>query len=136
MQVSTHVLVSAALAALLYPLIGWNTLVVFFFGFILDIDHPLFCFAKYREVSLASCLRRCEAMAKNRDVDELNRWLMVFHTVEFLGLLTILSFWSDFALYALIGTLIHMSLDTMQKIKTFNDLGQTSILWFYLRQPA
>jgi hypothetical protein len=136
MQVRTHILVSAAVAVMLYPFIGLNALTVFFFGFIIDIDHPLLCAVMYRELSLRQCKERCALMERTKDVTELNRWLLVFHTAEFLVLLLVLSYWWDYALYALIGTVLHLALDTISRIRTFNDLGQQSIIAYSLSRMS
>ena len=113
MKFSVHLAVSSILAALFYPIFGMNSLLILVGGLFPDIDHYLhFVFIK-RKFNLFECNRYYTEEHKGTNYREFKGILMVFHTIEFLILMIIISFYSKLAFIFTIGILGHFILDAV-----------------------
>ena len=111
MKTWVHLLVSSILAALLYPLFGWNVLLILAGGVLIDIDHYFWYIFKFRKLSLLDCYGYfVDGMDKDKVMKNLGM-LLVFHTAEFLLAAVLLSFYNELALMFTIGLLSHYLLD-------------------------
>lgn len=77
--------------------------VVFLSTVFIDVDHYLFYVYKKSDLSLAKAYYYFVKGGTYR--------LMVFHTVEFVILLYLLSFYSKYFLFVIVGILFHWALD-------------------------
>jgi len=103
MRLLVHIIVSSALAVTLYPFYGFEALYLFLGGVLVDFDHYIWYFSKTRDVSL---IRMVNYYDKGNFRDVLN----IFHTIEFIILLSLYCLYFDMVpLY--IGYVTHMSLD-------------------------
>jgi len=108
-----HVILGAVFSALLYPLLGWNVLIVFIATFITDIDH-FFIYVKlrksinpfkaYKFFVESDCCRK-------PDIHNLSKKLYIFHSIWFYVILGMLSLFSKFILLTFIGVMFHAFLD-------------------------
>lgn len=111
MRTPVHLIVSLILSALLYPLFGWKVLLILISGVAIDIDHYFWYILKYKKVGLFSCYKHLTVgLEKNNWKDALGA-LFIFHTIEFLLIIVIASFYSEYALILLIGLSVHYLLD-------------------------
>lgn len=95
MIVIRHILISLVFSSVLFPFVGWYSVLVFFSGFLIDVDHWL-CYLVISKDFGLNTLKRCEAfylkIAKRKDFSTLHRFYLVFHSLEFVLLLTVISF--------------------------------------------
>ena len=111
MKTPAHVAVSLRLAALLYPIFQWKVLLILAGGVIIDIDHYFWYICKYKKFGLLSCYRFLSIETRKNKWKEVIGALFVFHTLEFVLLMILLSFYSNSALMFVIGLLGHYILD-------------------------
>ena len=111
MKTWVHLLASSILALALYPLFNWKVLFVIVGGVLIDIDHYFWYIYKFRKFSLLNCYGYfIDGMDKDRIMK--NRGiLLVFHTIEFLLMAVLLSFYNELVLMFTIGLLLHYLLD-------------------------
>ncbi len=101
-----HIIASAILSILLFPLIGYNTIIVFLSGVLIDVDHYLFYVKRKKNISLKKAYYYCRDTLFH-DV------LHIFHVIEFWLLILILSFFYKIFLFISIGIIFHLYLDVI-----------------------
>lgn len=111
MRTFPHLLVSSILAALLYPIFSWKVLLVIAGGVLIDLDHYLWCICKYKKYNFFDCYRLFAVESKKRNFSDVKGLLIIFHTIEFLLIMVILSFYFELAFIFTIGVLSHYILD-------------------------
>ncbi|MBI4439440.1 hypothetical protein HY638_00540 [Candidatus Woesearchaeota archaeon] len=112
-----HIVVSSVLAAILFPFFGIKVLMVFVGGVLIDIDHYFWFVAKKKDTSIARCQRFYErVMVEKRMKDVLNA-LFIFHTLEFLIIIAVASFFSEYALMFLVGYVFHIVPDIIFEVR-------------------
>lgn len=135
MKFSTHLIASIALAALLYPVFGTSSLFALIGGIFADTDHYLhFVFIK-KKFNPFECNRYYAEEHKSTNYKEFDGILMVFHTIEFLVLMLVLSFYSKFALAFTIGLASHYIIDAIwfkYFVKRF--VLNHSIIWWLAKK--
>lgn len=113
MILSTHFIISLILAALLYPVFGVKSLLVFLGGFFIDIDHFFWNMIKFRNLNIFEAYEFHNKNIKNNDFTNVTGILLIFHTLEFLLLMLFLSFISEIFLLVTYGLILHLLLDGM-----------------------
>ena len=109
-QVSLHALFALIFASLLYPFIGNYSIVVFLFGFAIDIDHYFYYAAKKKNFSFINGYLYHVPGSKIHE--EHHDSLHVFHMWEVWLLFFILTFLiHEIFLFALVGIIFHMIFD-------------------------
>ncbi|MBI2652668.1 hypothetical protein HYX00_04345, partial [Candidatus Woesearchaeota archaeon] len=111
METWKHTAVSLILAALLYKFYSWKVIFIIVGGVLIDIDHYFLFVFKYKKFGLMECYNFFTIEGKKNNWNDFNGDLFVFHTVEFFILMTVLSFYKDFALLFTIGLISHHILD-------------------------
>jgi|TARA_B100001964_G_C14136553_1_gene555425 hypothetical protein len=111
MKPSLHLLVSLILAAILYPVFNWKALFILVGGVLIDIDHYLWYIYKYKKLSLFDSYKHFIINVKKGNFDKDFGALLIFHSIEFLAALVVLSFYNEFVLALTIGLLMHNLLD-------------------------
>ncbi len=140
MRVSIHVLVSVIICALLFPFYGWNVLFVIVGGVLIDIDHYLRYISLFKDVNLINAFKHHNSKIINaykhhnsasKNTEYKGRDLCIFHTIEFLLLLAILSYFSIAFLLITIGVLIHYLLDIISQVYLFKRIVMepSILLW-------
>ncbi len=131
MKPSTHLLVSFILALVFYPMFGWKAVFILAGGILIDLDHYLWCIFRHKNLSLLDCYKYFidgfdkERVKKNIGI------LLVFHTIEFLLIVGIISFFSQTALLFAVGILSHYLLDLIWLYSVPKQLiaNHSIILW-------
>ncbi|HLC64689.1 MAG TPA: hypothetical protein VJI46_01035 [Candidatus Nanoarchaeia archaeon] len=116
-----HLIVSGILIVALFPFVGLKGLIILISGVLIDIDHYFWYIAKKRDYSLARCYRFYNDVMEKKRRDGVLNALFVFHTLEFLVLVAIASFYSEYAVLFLIGYLFHVVPDVMHEIRMWNE---------------
>jgi hypothetical protein len=125
MLVQYHVLSGFIVSFFLYPVYGLNAVIIFLSSILIDIDHAAYYIFKFKSFNLKR--------ASNYFVNEEETHLLFFHTAEFLVILLLLSFYSDFMFFALIGVAIHFVLDLRDELR-FSYIGRfPSLIWHLIR---
>lgn len=126
MLLQYHFFVGLIVSLALYPLYGLNVLVIFFVNLLLDFDHYVVYIFKFKSFDMIK--------AHNYFFNEEKPFLLFFHTVEFLLVLLLLSFYFKLAFFVLIGALAHLLLDSYEELRE-DYIGRfPSMLWWYLRK--
>jgi len=111
METWKHLSLSLILSIIFYPSYGWKALFIIMGGVLIDIDHYFWYAFKYRKFKLIECYRFYAVANASLDFKAHVGLLHVFHTIELLAIVILLSFYSEFALLFLIGLLGHYLLD-------------------------
>ena len=111
-----HFLASLLIAIFLFPIDGWNVLLIFVGGVLIDIDHLFWYIIKFKEFNLLKMYKWCRGL---RDIAMFKNLLFIFHTAEFFILIAILSFFSEELFMVFIGLLVHYMLDVVYIRRTF-----------------
>ena len=127
----THIILGAIFSAiilLIFQITIIESILIFLASFLIDVDHYLFYVFREKNYSLKKAYTWHGAMEKN------HRPIMhIFHSIEFLILLGILSFfWKDF-LFILIGILFHSALDIGSMLYDKNFAREMSLLRYLIR---
>ncbi|GEM_PF-3401594 len=126
MLLQYHFFVGLIVSLALYPLYGLNVLVIFFVNLLLDFDHYVVYIFKFKSFDMIK--------AHNYFFNEEKPFLLFFHTVEFLLVLLLLSFYFKLAFFVLMGALAHLLLDSYEELRE-DYIGRfPSMLWWYLRK--
>ena len=111
MRTSVHLVVSIILSALLYPLFGWKVLLILISGVLIDIDHYFWYIYKYRKIDIFESYKFFIKPMNEKDFKSIMGILLIFHTVEFLTIMIVLSYFNKIILIFTIGLLLHYALD-------------------------
>ena len=130
MYPSRHFIVNLVLSFLLFPIYGYNVLILFISGFLIDADHYLWCMIKFKSLDFFYCYHYCKER-KN----EIKNALHIFHVVEFwiLVLIIALIFRNDYTILFLIGLSVHLSMDFIHEYRfnLFSTRTKIFLLWLY-----
>jgi len=105
-----HILLGIIFSILLYILFKitlFQTLLVFLSSVLIDIDHYLFFVKRKKEFSLKKAFNWHKKLVGKQHKPIMH----VFHTIEFVTLILILSFFWDIFVFVLIGILFHSIID-------------------------
>ena len=107
MKPQSHLTVSTLLAALFYPLIGWNALWVFMTGFLVDLDHFIYYYAIKRDLSIKGFFEFFGP--ENQEFHQ--GCMCIFHSFEILVIFIVASFFSMVIFAATASLAIHYLMD-------------------------
>lgn len=111
MKTSVHLISSIILAAALYPVFQWKVILILVGGVLIDADHYFWYIYKYKNFNFVDSYKFYIKNMEIKDFTNVAGILLVFHTVEFLIIMAVLSYFSKFALMFTIGLLLHYALD-------------------------
>jgi len=109
-QVYLHALFAIIFAAILYPFIGYYSIIVFLSGFVVDVDHYIYYAIRKKDFNLMNGYFYHVPGSKVHEPHSDS--LYIFHTWEIWLLFFILAFLShQLFLFILIGIIFHMIFD-------------------------
>ncbi|MFC1732509.1 hypothetical protein ACFL6I_19570 [candidate division KSB1 bacterium] len=106
MKLQTHFIVSLFISIALFPLFSYASFLVLIGGFFIDSDHYLYYIIKKKDISLKRAYNFC-AGPKKRYSDI----FCIFHHIEFLILMIVLSYFSRYIMIITIGIAVHFLMD-------------------------
>lgn len=106
-----HFFFSLILAALLYPIFNWKVLLILAGSVLIDIDHYFWWICKYKKFNLIKAYTFFMRNMEANDFTNVDGILIIFHTIEFLLIMIVLSFYFEYALAFTIGLIFHYFLD-------------------------
>jgi hypothetical protein len=127
-----HAAVSLLFSAVLYPLFGINVVWIFLFGVFIDVDHYLIYVANSKDISLRKSYRFYDSIMKEKKFDKTNNDLFIFHTVEFMFLIFLLSNISEVFLFMAAGIVIHLLMDWLYDIFILKKEFKSTSLIFWM----
>jgi len=104
---SRHILYSTILCLILYPFIGFNTIIVWIFSIFIDVDHYIWDIIARKKWNLFKEYKK----HKNQEFAHYKYKFHIFHLVELIILLGVLGFYNKTIFYVFIGMLFHYILD-------------------------
>ena len=104
MEIKYHFLAGLILSIILFPFFGIKSFIALIFSVLIDIDHPLQYTLKYKKFNILQMLRHFRNCCGKQV-------LCIFHTIEFIIILGLLSLFSDIFLIMFIAATIHMCMD-------------------------
>ena len=113
MRVWVHFVFSLIIAIILYPLFGWKALFVLAGGVLIDVDHYIWYAYRHRKMNFFEAYKYYLKNLEKNDFTADIGILLVFHTIEFLAVMIILSFYDASFLLFTIGLLFHYLLDAV-----------------------
>jgi hypothetical protein len=99
-------------------------------GFLIDFDHVLFYWIKFKSFNLKRAYNHCRNIPLKRDVNEYKKWIVVFHSFEFMLLIAILSFYHKIFLILLISIVVHVVMDIIYVYPKFKSIEPLSLVWY------
>ena len=120
-----HIAFGILLSIILYPIFGFYIIIIFLSSFLIDVDHFLWYGFKYKNWNLKDSYKFYIENTKYKDV------LHIFHTIEFLILVILLTLYFRFFLFILIGIGLHYILDAIYTIthKKYGKRAVSLIMW-------
>ena len=102
---------------LLFPITLLQASIIFLSSILIDIDHYLFYVKRKKDFSLPKAYRWHIHLGKIK-ANKKKSAMMFMHTIEFLILIAILSYFFNIFIYILIGLLFHMILDMLHHLQS------------------
>ena len=136
MKLSQHFIISTIAAFVSYPFLGISSVFVFIGGFLVDVDHVLDYYIRYRKLDLGATYEHYMRENVTPNLNEYKAALRVFHTVEFIGVIAILSFFNEAFLALFIGLILHFIMDIRNEMKLFKELHNYSLIKRLVKQKA
>ena len=124
MEIWQHFLVSTVITIMLYPFFGIAALLTYVGGVLVDIDHPLEYLFKYKSLNLKKSYR----YYKNMKLKDYKETIRIFHNIEFIILIAIISFFNNSFIPLLIGLVVHITMDIKAEEKLFKKSYNYSII--------
>jgi len=109
MLLSTHFIVSLTLVS------------------VLDFDHLIFYWIKFKNFNFKKAYGYFRDIALKKDHKEYKKVVRIFHSVEFVTLVAILSFYHKIFVLLLIGLVVHIIMDIMYEYPKFKSLSGFSL---------
>jgi len=115
------------------PQISFLGLILIFLSSILiDFDHYIWFIFNFKNFNL----KKAYLYAKNNKSKKNRKKLMIFHTIEFLILILILSYFFKFLIYVFIGLAFHILIDTIDLVfkirKNKKSLRYLSSIYYFI----
>lgn len=129
-----HFLASLVLCAVLYPFYGINSLFIIIGSFLIDLDHYLWYVYKFKNFNFIKAYKFYLKINKEKSFAKQKKCIIIFHSVEFLILMVILSFYSKIMFIILIGLLYHYVLDIIHVLFIMKGTWAVySIIWWFMK---
>jgi len=126
---STHLIVSLILAIILFPFFGLYSFVALIGGFLIDVDHIILYWIRFKNLNLTKTYKYFREIGINKDLEEYKKTIRIFHSIEFIILIIIASFYHKFFLILLISLIIHMIMDLIHEYPKFKILKPLSLIY-------
>ena len=136
MRLSLHFLVSIIVALVLYPFFGISALFVLVGGSLIDVDHILDYYLRYKSLNIKEAYNHYMEGNIKPNEGEYRAALRIFHNVEFVVIILILSFFEYRFLMVLIGLALHFIMDIKNEIRLFGGLHNYSLIKRLLKRKA
>jgi len=127
MKITYHFIVGLILSVILFPFFGIKSIIALIVSVLIDVDHFLWYILRYKKFDVN--IKKIFNYYVNCCGKQV---LCIFHTIEFLILLAVLSFFSEIFLIIFIAVLVHFFMDYMDWFIWFSIYSQRTpsiLLW-------
>ncbi len=125
-----HFIVSAILAAALFPFFSYFSLLALIAGTLIDLDHYILYIIKKRDFNIINCYKYCSGT-----VPHFASSLFIFHIIEFPIFIFIISLFYPFLFPIFIALLLHDIMDFInEKSSDVYIVKQYSLLLYLLHK--
>ena len=127
-----HFIFSMITAVILYPIFGWSVLLIFVSGVLIDIDHYFWYIYKIKDYNMFKCYKFYMIKEAKNNYRGIVGALFIFHTIEILVILMVISFFIEIVMFLTIGIFGHFLLDLIWIYYTTKRffLNHSIISWF------
>lgn len=132
MELIIHFISSLILGGVLYPFFGLSAFIVIIGGFIVDVDHYLLYICQFRKLEVKKALVYFREYFDKHYKGKAP--FFIFHSIEFLLLLVLVSFYSEYVFLLTLGIILHYSLDFLYEMKLAGHLIKNWSLIMWLRE--
>lgn len=122
MHVHHHIILGFLFSLMLFPLVGYFSLIIFLSSFLIDVDHYFYYVIKKKDFNLINSINYY--LEKHRE-----EAILFFHSVEFFALIISLSFVNHIFIYISLGIGFHFILDIYSSL--YNNIYRPFSLFFY-----
>jgi hypothetical protein len=123
MKVWIHCAAGIILTAFLFPVYDWGSLWIIAGMVLIDFDHYVYYVFKIKDYSLRRAVNFYKEITRKKDIKAYHNVLRMFHTLEIITVMVILSFFFEFIMIITIGILIHISMDVLAEKRRFGNLS-------------
>ena len=135
MEFWQHLLACLILITLLYPFFGVLSLLVLVSGFLIDIDHVITYFFKFKKIgSFKQINDYFRNITKTKNRQDYENAFRIFHSMEAVIIMIILSFAGEIFFVLMLGLIMHITMDVIHEKKAFGKLQDFSIISRLLKQ--
>ena len=113
MKMTYHLILSVILSLMLFPFYSYDSIFVLVGGYLIDIDH----YFRYIFLNKIFDIKEAYRYHKIQQRTPFPK-LFIFHNIELLIILSILSFFSQIIMIISLGYVIHMLIDVFHGFKT------------------
>ena len=126
-----HVILSTIFCIILYPFIGNNAFIIWSASIFIDIDHYFWYIINKKSWNLVDAYKKHMKKELNGQYK-----FHIFHLVELLILIGLLSFYNKIFFYIFIGMLFHYIIDWIDLFIRYNKVkkGRTWSLLMYIKR--
>ncbi len=132
MRLLAHFIASLLLTIAFFPYFGWHGLLIFVGGFIIDLDHVIWFYARFKQLNPLKIHKYFRQIGKNKKFKDYEQIFRPFHSIEIIVLLIFFSFFSQTMLIAAIGYCTHMVMDYSYEWYTFKTIRNFSAVLYLL----
>lgn len=130
MKLIYHFSVSLILSLILFPFFSYPSFMIFIGGFLVDLDHWIFYAYYYKKFSLKEGYH---FFSVGR-IQECKGKIFLFHTIEFLVLLIVLSIYYKLVYFILLGFITHILMDWSIELSKQKSTKELSIIYNLLKK--
>jgi len=125
-----HFIASIFLATALFPYFGAYSLLVFVGGFLIDLDHVVFFYMKFRQINPLKMYIYFRQIGKKKKFKTYEQVFRPFHTIEIAVLMMVSSFFSQTMLIIAAGYFVHMLMDYSYELYIFKTIRNFSAILY------
>ena len=142
MYVKYHIIFGLIFAGFFYLIFNIGIVgffIIFLSSFLIDVDHYIYYAFKKKSIDLKQAynyfMKNEEKMLSypRKQRNQIYGGHCILHGVEFVLILFLLSFFSKYVLYILLGVAFHLLLDITYQTTYWDRLDKVSFIWDYLK---
>ena len=119
MLVSIHIILSFITSIILYPFLGFYTIIFFFSAFLVDVDHYIEYSLDKKDISLYRAYKHFmqyhnknkENIKNDRPIEYYKLHFHLFHFIEIIVIILVLGIFYKIFFYIALGMVFHIILD-------------------------
>jgi hypothetical protein len=135
MMLWKHFLVSVILCIALFPFFGIFACFTLIGGFLIDLDHPLYYFLRFKNFNLKKAYDYFRNINIKENKEEYKKVFRIFHNIETVVFLIALLLVHLIFLPLFIGLVSHLAMDAIEEFSKFKNLSGYVLLAKLKQKP-